>query len=145
MGSISTGVAFNIPAQLPAYDAAENIELKDLLVDEKFHVYFQIGYQLFFDGYSEVQLPDDVIVQAIIADGLTGQQRAPPYHNENTLVGTNIDDILLPVCQKPSGKPFICLPMFNIKGVKTDVTVTSNVNSYAEARNPEGDEQDEEE
>lgn len=145
MGSISTGVAFNIPAQLPAYDAADNVELQDLLVDEKFHVYFQIGYQLFFDGYSEVQLPEDVIVQAIIADGLTGGQRAPPYHNENEISFGSISDVLQPVCQRASGKPFICLPMFNIKGVKTDVTVTSNVNSYAEARNPEGDEQEEQE
>ena len=79
-----------------------------------------------------------------IADGLTGGQRAPPYHNENSITFTDISDVLQPVCQKSDLKPYICLPTFNIKGVKTDVTVTSNVNSYAEARNPEGDEQEEE-
>lgn len=145
MGSISTGVAFNIPEQLPVFnEVAGNVELANLLTDEPFHVYFQIGYQLFFDGYSETQLPEDVVVMAVIADGLTGEQRAPPYHEEHSIAFTSMDSILQPVCQKVDGKPVICLPMFNIKGVKTDVTVTSNVNSYAEARNPEGDDQEEE-
>lgn len=143
MGSISTGVAFNIPEKLPFYNKDnDQVELSTLLTNEPFHVYFQIGYQLFFDGYSENHIPEDVIVQAIIADGLTGEQRAPPYHENESIAVTKIDDILRPVCLG-DGAEFICLPMFNIKGVKTDVTITSNVNSYAEARNPEGDEQEE--
>lgn len=129
--------SFSLPERLPEMVDGE-VVLTDLRVDDHFYVYFQIGSQIIFNGFSTKRLDANTTIISLIADGLTGKQ--PDLYTQEMGAETSI----APEVQVESADhAYACCPFLSLNGVKTTTSLASAENSTVEIAPPEGGEAEE--
>ena len=130
--------SFSLPEKLPEMVNGE-VVLTDLRVDEHFYVYFQIGSQILFNGFSGKHLDENTSIFSVIADGLTGEQ--PDIYMQEMTDGMTIPPA---VTTQSETHGYACCPFLSITGVKTTTSLTSAENSTTDIVPPDGEMQEEE-